>query len=67
VRQVDWKYLTTGTAAALMLSAGVQLLVLGALQPWLFLVVAGAACVVAGFTFGRQAAVCYRLLSELPY
>ncbi len=67
VRQADWKYLTTGTAAALTASVGAQMLILGALQPWLLLVILGGVFAVAGYAFGRRTAACYTLLPELPY
>jgi hypothetical protein len=67
LRQADWTFLTTGTAAALTLSAGVQLVILGALLPWLVLLGVGIVSTAIGLAFARQTAACYRLLSQLPY
>lgn len=67
VRQADWKYLTTGSAAALTVSTGVHMLILGALQPALLVAGLGVVFLAIGSAFARQTVVCYRLLPEFPY
>ena len=67
VRHADWRYLTIGSAAGLAALCGAQLVVLGAMLPWLVPLAAGVLVLGMAYLFGRQAVACYRRLPELPY
>ena len=66
LRQPAPAYLSAGTAAGLMWFAGADLIVLGAKLNGLLPFAAGAMCLVIGYGFIWQTALCYRRLVDRP-